>query len=356
MFVGIIALLFFVGGLHAQNPETPKFTDPTGPAVEADLFIANNEPYIAVLTSSISSGSTALPINNADQFVDFPTVVQVEDERILVDGKTGSSLDVASGGRGFNCETSHCVPAAHGAGIQVRLFYPAVYHNQPVAELIALGNEVPLCSVEAELTIDTGGSVTIPRSGCFTVDTFADAAADDLSALVCTAGQQFILMAENLARVVTIKDGSVFLMAADFVLDSNDKVANFLCRSTNVGTQMNAGGSGSTPASSGITCDGSPTELTIDVGGEITITGSECFTVDTFADAASDDLDIINCTAGQRFKLTPADTTRTVVLKDDDLNIDIQADFSLNHLHDLFGGYCFATNVVIEEDRSNAGT
>ena len=105
----------------------------------------------------------------------------------------------------------------------------------------------------------------------------------------------------------------------------------------------------------GIACDGTPTELTV-VAGAITITGSECFTVDTEADAASDDLDVINCTAGQRFKLTPADTTRTVVVKDDDVNIDIQADFSLNHLHDLFGGLCYATNVVIEEDRSNAGT
>lgn len=103
-----------------------------------------------------------------------------------------------------------------------------------------------------------------------------------------------------------------------------------------------------------IKCD-SPTELTVSAGA-ITILKSACYTVDTEADAASDDLDVINCTAGQRFILTPADTTRTVVIKDDDTNIDIQADFSLNHLHDLFGGRCFSANVVIEEARSNAGT
>ena len=103
-----------------------------------------------------------------------------------------------------------------------------------------------------------------------------------------------------------------------------------------------------------IKCD-SPTELTISAGA-ITVPKSACYTVDTEADAASDDLDLINCpTAGIRFTLRPADTTRTVVIKDDDTNIDIQADFSLNHLHDLFGGQCFATNVVIEETRSNAG-
>ncbi|KKK83219.1 hypothetical protein LCGC14_2795600, partial [marine sediment metagenome] len=41
-----------------------------------------------------------------------------------------------------------------------------------------------------------------------------------------------------------------------------------------------------------IKCD-SPTELTLDAAGEITITKSACYTVDTFADAASDDLDVI---------------------------------------------------------------
>ena len=37
-------------------------------------------------------------------------------------------------------------------------------------------------------------------------------------------------------------------------------------------------------------------------------------------------------------------------------HIGIGSDFNLNHLHDLFGGLCLATNVVIEEDRSNAGS
>ncbi len=96
-------------------------------------------------------------------------------------------------------------------------------------------------------------------------------------------------------------------------------------------------------------------ELTV-VSGAITIPSSACYTVDTEADASDDDLTLINCAKGIRFKLTPADTTRTVRIVDDDVNIDIQANFNLNHLHDLFGGLCFAANVVIEEDRSNAGT
>ncbi len=96
-------------------------------------------------------------------------------------------------------------------------------------------------------------------------------------------------------------------------------------------------------------------ELTVS-GGAITIPSSACYTVDTELDAADDDLILINCTKGIRFTLTPEDTTRTVRIVDDDSNIDIQANFSLNHLHDLFSGLCFETNVVIEEDRSNAGT
>ena len=99
----------------------------------------------------------------------------------------------------------------------------------------------------------------------------------------------------------------------------------------------------------------SPVELTL-VGGAITIPSSACYTVDTQDDDATDDLTVINCAKGIRFRLTPASTLRTVRLIDDGVNIDIQANFSLNHLHDELGGRCFDTNVVIEEDRSNAGT
>ena len=103
-----------------------------------------------------------------------------------------------------------------------------------------------------------------------------------------------------------------------------------------------------------VRCD-STVELTIS-GGAITIPSSACYTVDTELDAADDDLTLINCPKGVRFVLTPADGARTVRIVDDDVNIDIQANFSLNYIRDSFAGLCFDTNVVIEEDRTNAGT
>ncbi len=102
-------------------------------------------------------------------------------------------------------------------------------------------------------------------------------------------------------------------------------------------------------------CSTTAVELTIS-GGAITIPSSACYTVDTELDVADDDLTLINCAKGIRFILTPADGARTVRIVDDDVNIDIQANFSLNYIRDSFAGLCFDTNVVIEEDRTNAGT
>ena len=102
-------------------------------------------------------------------------------------------------------------------------------------------------------------------------------------------------------------------------------------------------------------CSTTAVELTIS-GGAITIPSSACYTVDTELDAADDDLTLINCAKGIRFILTPADTARTVRIVDDGVNIDIQANFNLNYIRDSFAGLCFEVNVVIEEDRTNAGT
>lgn len=105
---------------------------------------------------------------------------------------------------------------------------------------------------------------------------------------------------------------------------------------------------------SGFNCAASPTELTISAGA-ITIPASGCYYVDTEADAASDVLDTINCSAGMRFALTPEDTTRTIVIQDGGA-IDSMFTFSLDHLHDEWMGRCYSTNQTIEESRSNAGT
>lgn len=96
----------------------------------------------------------------------------------------------------------------------------------------------------------------------------------------------------------------------------------------------------------------SPTELTI-LNGEITITKSACYTVDTQSDDASDELTKINCSTGTRFVLTPADDTRTVVITDG-VSIIIRADFQLNDLHDSFMGLCFSTDLTVQLSRNPA--
>jgi hypothetical protein len=74
-------------------------------------------------------------------------------------------------------------------------------------------------------------------------------------------------------------------------------------------------------------------ELTIATGA-ITATGSY-HSVDTEADAASDDLDTINGgTDGMRLVLRASDSGRTVVVKDGTGNIQCGGDFSLDNIQD----------------------
>lgn len=82
---------------------------------------------------------------------------------------------------------------------------------------------------------------------------------------------------------------------------------------------------------------GAPTELTISAGA-VTITKSY-HTVDTEADAASDDLDTINGTQDGRILILRAESgTRTVVIKNNTGNILTRdgADFSLDDVKDRF--------------------
>lgn len=73
-----------------------------------------------------------------------------------------------------------------------------------------------------ELVIATG-AVTLTK-GFHTIDTESGDAADDLDSATIPAdwfdGYRVVLMAEDAARTVTIKDGSVFKLPADCVLDS----------------------------------------------------------------------------------------------------------------------------------------
>ncbi len=119
---------------------------------------------------------------------------------------------------------------------------------------------------------------------------------------------------------------------------------------SNTNSQWEAGSCG---GSTGITCGATPDALTI-VSGVLTITGSACFTVNTEASAATDDIDTIECTAGWRFELLPIHDSRTAILKQS-AAILMRQDFYLDNVGDRWLGFCHATDVVSERSRSDNG-
>lgn len=77
-----------------------------------------------------------------------------------------------------------------------------------------------------ELTIAAGVVTATP--GCFTIDTESNAASDDLDTITAGSGVAegsfLYLHAENVARVVTLKDGSGnLLLAGDYALSATDR-------------------------------------------------------------------------------------------------------------------------------------
>lgn len=95
---------------------------------------------------------------------------------------------------------------------------------------------------------------------------------------------------------------------------------------------------------------GTPEEVTI-ISGELIITKTN-HTIDTEADAATDDLDIINGgMTGDLIYLRAENTNRTVVVKDSTGNIIMAGDFSLDNTTSLLK-LLFTGSVWIEISRS----
>ena len=88
-------------------------------------------------------------------------------------------------------------------------------------------------------------------------------------------------------------------------------------------------------------------ELTIS-GGEITV-GQSYARVDTEADASTDDLDTINGgKIGQLLILRARNSSRTVVVKDQTGNLDINGDFTMNHGRDCIVLLCIDEGATID--------
>ena len=93
-----------------------------------------------------------------------------------------------------------------------------------------------VCLLDAsELTIASG--VVTATQGYHKIDTEADAAADDLDTITAgtglSAGTLLVVRAENVARVVTLKDGGNLLLNGDYLLNATDRQILLIYDGTN---------------------------------------------------------------------------------------------------------------------------
>ena len=106
---------------------------------------------------------------------------------------------------------------------------------------------------------------------------------------------------------------------------------------------------------------GSGSELTIS-SGSVTVSGAAAFrrhTIDTEADAASDDLDSVSGgNAYEVLRISPANDARTVVVKHDGVNLILAGgmDFTMNSIDDIITLECKSSGVWREVSRSNNGS
>ncbi len=87
-----------------------------------------------------------------------------------------------------------------------------------------------------EITLLTGGTVAISGGNHFRVDTFSDAGTDDLDSITGSVETDLIVLrAENVARVVTVKDGTgnIQLNDGDYALDDANSVLVLFYNGTN---------------------------------------------------------------------------------------------------------------------------
>ena len=93
------------------------------------------------------------------------------------------------------------------------------------------------CDAPIELTI-AGGVITLAASACYLVDTEADAASDNLTAISCAVGQRVILQPASGARTVVIVDGANHNIPVNFTMDNEHDRIGLLCTATDVVSEL----------------------------------------------------------------------------------------------------------------------
>lgn len=227
--IAVLLVSCAAAGAHAQNPESACFPN----CVEQDIGVDVNSIKTSldapipdtVSTTAIVDNGAGIP-DNAACWINDGT-----GEQFRVVSRSGNTLTIERGYDG-----SPKAPHTDLSEDTAPFYCGAVakHHNQLAANFLVVQGNILLCTSVSELTIAAGG-VTIPHSGCFSVDTEADAASDDLELITCAAGVRFLLYAENGGRTVVVKKvPGVIEHVADFQLNSVFDSWEGWCRQANV--------------------------------------------------------------------------------------------------------------------------
>lgn len=111
------------------NPNTAAF--PTAVATTTQLPVANAN-CTSTLSASITNSATSIAVNDASSFINFPILVRVENEYMLVGGKSTNTLTSVT--RGVSGTTA----ATHAADTIINGYIFSTQYNQATAEIIAI--------------------------------------------------------------------------------------------------------------------------------------------------------------------------------------------------------------------------
>lgn len=153
-----------------------------------------------------------------------PTLVEDEETLVGVAGRlnfAGDGVTCVRVGARITCTVAGVGGADHGG---LTGLGDNDHHQYPC-----------LGCVSAEVTLDTNGILALPAAGGVTrVDTFANAATDSVEGATCAAGTSGVLLAENVARVVTVLAANVQIEGAvNFPLNEAGDRLQWMCPATN---------------------------------------------------------------------------------------------------------------------------
>ena len=193
----ILLLVLSAGLALAQNPNTAEY--PATAADINDLFIASNRAQ-TTLTGAITSGATAIPVTSTTLFT-ISTIIVIDNEAIAVCAKNATEFTICASGRGKDGTTA----AAHSNGAIVYGSITAWYHNQVVAEIIALETY----AVNGNTTRTANTALAGPTTGAAAAPTFRALVAADLPLVPLATGVSGTLSLANGGGLTTATDDTV---------------------------------------------------------------------------------------------------------------------------------------------------